>query len=68
MRQCLGHLNAALKFSYNFPCLMFFEKIIHEPEFLGEAFSMLAKCECQAHYQSGEPLKIIHRKPAQISK
>ena len=48
MRRCYGHLNAAPKVSNNFPYLMLLDKRIHEPEFLGDAFSVLAKSEGQA--------------------
>jgi len=40
---------------------MLFDNTIHEPEFLGEAFSLLAKSEDQADCQSCELLKSIHR-------
>ena len=54
MRRCYGHLNAAPKVSItnNFPYLMLLDKRIHEPEFLGDAFSVPAKSEGQAEKAS----------------
>ena len=40
---------------------MLFDKTIHEPEFLGEAFSVFAKSEGQADCHSCEPLTSIHQ-------